>query len=194
MPSLSSLRAFKYALLALLLAGPHGLFSKPLVLPQHTAAHFCQLMVADGSKISPMYHYASQVIQPEDSLSVEQIFAGYVLLADGWQSLRVFPHKEGKEIKWFSAVDELPASIDAEHQRYISEVFPRMIAEAQAGRWQSVDAYIDKMIQYQCRFGGSVGVVPVSSAFLSWLAVVFMVLFLVSRFIYLSLHPKRSKV
>lgn len=155
MLSSSSLRVFKYALLALFLAGPHCVFSKPLVLPQHTAEHFCQLMVADGSKISPMSLYASQVIQPEDSLSIEQIFAGYILLADGWQTLRVFPHKEGSEVKWYSAADELPVSIDAEHQKYINEVFPRLIVEIQAGNWSAVDAYIDRMIQYQCQFGGS---------------------------------------
>ena len=97
---------------------------------------------------------ARKAIQADDSLSVEQIFTGYVLLADGWQTMRLFPHQENSVISWYSATDELPASIDAEHQKYIREVFPRLVAEVQAGDWETVDAYIDRMIQYQCQFGG----------------------------------------
>ena len=73
------------------------------------------------------------MIVPDDSLSVEQIFAGYVLLADGWQTMRLFPHQEDGVVSWYSATDELPASIDAEHQKYIREVFPRLVAEVQLG-------------------------------------------------------------
>ena len=94
------------------------------------------------------------MIPPDDSLSIEQIFAGYVLLADGWQTMRLFPHQENGAVSWYSATDELPASIDSEHQKYIREVFPRLVAEVQAGHWSTVDAYIDRMIKYQCQFGG----------------------------------------
>ena len=93
--------------------------------------------------------------QPDDSLSVEQIFAGYVLLADGWQTMRLFPHQEDGVISWYNATDKLPSSMSSEHQKYIREVFPRLIAEVHAGHWSTVDAYIDRMIQYQCQFGGS---------------------------------------
>ena len=97
---------------------------------------------------------AHRMIKPDDSLSVEQIFAGYVLLADGWQTMRLFPHQENGSVSWYSATDELPASIGSEHQKYIREVFPRLVAEVQAGDWETVDAYIDRMIQYQSQFGG----------------------------------------
>jgi hypothetical protein len=145
------------------MAGPHSVFSKPLVLPQAQAAHFCQLFVADGVSVSTLLRRAHRMTQPDDSLaqswskglSVEQIFAGYVLLADGWQTLRVFPHQESGGVSWYSATDVLPSSMDTEHQKYVSEVFPRLIAEVQAGDWETVDAYIDRMIQYQCQFGGS---------------------------------------
>ena len=106
---------------------------------------------------------AHQMILPDDSLAlsqsdglcVEQIFAGYVLLADGWLTMRLFPHQEDGVVTWYSADDELPASMGLEHQKYIREVFPRLVAEVQAGHWSMVDAYIDRMIQYQCQFGGS---------------------------------------
>ena len=128
--------------------------AKPLVLPQKQAAHFCQLFVSDGGSLLPLSVHARRAIQPDDSLSVEQIFAGYVLLADGWQTMRLFPHQENGVVSWYSATDELPASIGSEHQKYIREVFPRLVDEIQTGDWETVDAYIDRMIQYQCQFGG----------------------------------------
>ena len=128
--------------------------ARPLVFPEKQAAHFCQLFVADGASVSPLSFRARKMIQPDDSLSVEQIFAGYILLADGWQTMRLFPHQEDGAVSWYSATDELPASINSEHQKYIREVFPRLIAEVQAENWSTVDAYIDRMIQYQCQFGG----------------------------------------
>ena len=154
MPLLSLSKVFKLALLALLIAGPHSVLSKPSVLPEKTAAHFCQLFVSDGGSLLPLSVHARRAIQPDDSLSVEQIFAGYVLLADGWQTMRLFPHQENGVVSWYSATDELPASIGSEHQKYIREVFPRLVDEIQTGDWETVDAYIDRMIQYQCQFGG----------------------------------------
>ena len=178
----------------LLIAGSASLSASPLVIPQQQVSHFCQLFVSEGSSLSTLSRRAYQMIsQPDDSLSVEQIFAGYVLLADGWQTMRLFPHQEDGVVSWYSADDELPASIDAEHQKYIQEVFPRLVAEVQAGNWSTVDAYIDRMIQYQCQFGGQKLPSRPSSAaiigiFLIFLALIFLAhyykkyLFLINRF------------
>ena len=153
--------------------------ARPSVLPQKQAAHFCQLFVSESSSLSTLSRRAHQMIPADDSLSVEQIFAGYVLLADGWQTMRLFPHQEDGVVSWYSATDELPASIDAEHQKYIREVFPRLVSEVQLGNWSTVDAYIDRMIQYQCQFGGSKLPARPSSAaligiFLLFLALIFL--------------------
>ena len=137
----------------LFIAGPASLSASPLVIPQKQAVHFCQLFVSENSSLSTLSRRAHQMIQADDSLSVEQIFAGYILLADGWQTMHLFPHQENGVVSWYSATDELPASIDSEHQKYIQEVFPRLIAEVQAGDWETVDAYIDRIMQYQCQFG-----------------------------------------
>ena len=155
-----------FVLALLFIAGSASLSAAPLVIPQKQAAHFCQLFVAerlrvgDGtsgmdSSLSTLSRQAHQMIsQPDDSLSVEQIFAGYVLLADGWQTMPLFPHQEDGFVSWYSATDELPVSIGSEHQKYIREVFPRLVAEVQLEHWSTVDDYIDRMIQYQCQFGG----------------------------------------
>ena len=148
----------------ILLAGSASLSAAPLVIPQKQAAHFCQLFISNNSSVSTLSMQAHRMIKPDDSLSVEQIFAGYVLLADGWQTMRLFPHQENGVISWYSATDELPVSIGSEHQKYIREVFPRLVAEVQAGDWKTVDAYIDRMIQYQTQFGGQKLPVHPSSA------------------------------
>ena len=177
----------------LLIAGSASLSASPLVIPQKQAAHFCQLFVSNNSSLSTLSRRAYQMIQADDSLSVEQIFAGYVLLADGWQTMHLFPHQENGVVSWYSATEELPHSIDSEHQKYIREVFPRLVAEVQAGNWSTVDAYIDRMIQYQCQFGGQKLPSRPSSAaiigiFLIFLALIFLVhyykkyLFLINRF------------
>jgi hypothetical protein len=163
----------------LFIAGSASLSASPLVIPQKQAAHFCQLFVSEGSSLSTLSRRAHQMIPSEDSLSVEQIFAGYILLADGWQTMRLFPHQENGVVSWYSATDKLPDSIGSEHQKYIREVFPRFVAEVQIGDWETVDAYIDRMIQYQCQFGGSKLPPRPSSAaiigiFLIFLALIFL--------------------
>ena len=145
---------FTFLLFYLSTLSPSALSAAPLVIPQHTAAHFCQLFVSDDSSLSTLSLQARRTIQPGDSLSAEQIFAGYILLADGWQNLRIFPHRQGGAVSWYSAADELPAAIGSEHRKYIREVFPRLVAEVRAGHWTTADAYADRMIRYQCRYGG----------------------------------------
>ena len=167
----------------ILIAGSASLSASPLVIPQQQAAHFCQLFVAENSSLSTLSRRAYQMIsQPDDSLSVEQIFAGYVLLADGWQTMRLFPHQENGVVSWYRATDELPASIGSEHQKYIREVLPRLVAEVQAGNWSTVDAYIDRMIQYQCQFGGQKLPPRPSSAAIIGIFLLFPVLMFATKF------------
>ena len=69
--------------------------------------------------------------------------------------MRIFPHQQGNSVRWYAAGDELPAHIDAEHRKYISEVFLRLNQEVAAGRWVTADAYIDRMLQYQTTYGAA---------------------------------------
>ena len=155
--------------------------AKPSVLPEKTAAHFCQLFASEGTSVSTLSVQAGRMLQADDSLSAEQIIAGYVLLADGWQTMRLFPHQEDGVVSWYSATDELPASIGSEHQKYIREVFPRLVAEVQAGHWSTVDAYIDRMIQYQCQFGGQELPPRPSSTVIIGIFLLFFVSFLIKN-------------
>ena len=192
-----------FVLALLFIAGSASLSASPLIIPQKQAVHFCRLFVSTNSSVSTLSMQARKMIQlteqrapselarkwssrdgrrrsqPDDSLSVEQIFAGYVLLADGWQTMRLFPHQENGAVSWYSATDELPASIDSEHQKYIREVFPRLVAEVQLEHWSTMDDYIDRMIQYQCQFGGQkLPPRPSSAAIIGIFLLFFSLLFL----------------
>lgn len=121
-----------------------------------SARHFCRLLLNDGTTISPLSYHAQRLLVPNDSMTVEQQFMSYVFYNDNWQSLRLFPHRQADgTINWYAPADKLPASIGLEHQKYIREVFPRMQQEIEAGNWNTVDAYIDRMIEYQCTFGSA---------------------------------------
>ena len=53
-------------------------------------------------------------------------------------TLRIFPHKSGataNAVSWYAPTQRLPESIDAEHRRYIQEVFTRLNAEVKAEHW-----------------------------------------------------------
>ena len=125
-------------------------------IPQTQAAHFCRLFISDETGIYPLGYHARRILASDDSLTAEQQFTSFVFYQDNWQSLRLFPHQAADgTVVWYAPSEELPATIGAEHQKYIREVFPRLISEAEAGNWVTVDAYIDKMLQYQCTFGSA---------------------------------------
>ena len=126
------------------------------VMPREQATHFCCLLMNDGESIMPLSVHARRVLEPSDSLSSEQLFVDFLMREDNWQTLRLFPHRQDDgNVVWYAPAEALPASMDAEHQKYIREVFPRLVTEIRAGHWSTVDAYIDRMIQYQCQFGGT---------------------------------------
>ena len=168
-------------LVLLMMAGP-VLATQPRVLPQKQAAHFCRLLVNDGEgSVYPLSVYArrlTMLLCHDDhygTFSAEQVFTGLIFFYDDWQqermpfskgqgrmlmeelhsgqTLRLFPHVVRKKVTWYAPTDPLPVSLNSEHQKYIREVFSRLNALVQSGKWKAVDEFIDRMIQYQCRFG-----------------------------------------
>lgn len=138
-------RTLLLLLLSLLAAVESGAQAPPSAAaspscPPATAARLCQLLVQDADgQLRSMAAFAN---------GDTQLFADYVLFHDGWRDVRIFPHRG----QWYAATAALPATLSGEHQRYIHEVFPRMLREAAAGHWQLVDQYIDRLLQYQRRF------------------------------------------
>ena len=181
---------YAVVLVLLLTAGPVSLWATPTVLPQPQAARFCRLMVCDNEgRVVPLRAYIRQQSTPsgEEGLTVEQLFTSYVIDYEGWRTLRIFPHHlpskpsgEGP-LRWYAPDDILPNDMSEEHRKYIREVFPRLLTEIEAGNWATVDAYIDRMIQYQCRFGSATN----TSANLNVLVPAIIGILLVFPFIFL---------
>lgn len=158
------------------------------------AAHFCRLLINDGQSIMPLSVHARRVIEPYDSMTSEQIFVEFVMRDDNWQSLRLFPHCEDDGgLVWYAPSDELPASLGAEHQKYIHEVFPRLMKEVEAENWTTVDAYIDRMIQYQCQFGGSQLPPAAPSGVIIGIFILFFTLIIVGRTKFFSYFCKLKR-
>jgi hypothetical protein len=169
-----------FFLLTLLLTAGSAVTASPRVLPQQQARHFCRLLFYDDGRLLPLSVYAQHLTAMlchdfrYGDFTPEQVFTGLIFFYDDWQqepmpfsngqgrmlmeelhsgqTLRLFPHCEGATVAWYAPTDDVPASISPEHRKYMQEVFPRLNAEVQAGNWQAVDAFIDKMIRYQCQF------------------------------------------
>jgi len=81
--------------------------------------------------------------------------------------LRIFPYAQRQALNsnlsplnshlstltWYSPTSTLPDSMDAEHRKYIREVFTLLNGEIQAGRYERANQFLDKMLQYQQTFG-----------------------------------------
>ena len=63
--------------------------------------------------------------------------------------LKIFPYAG----TWYSPTSTLPDSMDAEHRKYIREVFTLLNGEIQAGRYERANQFLDKMLAYQQTFG-----------------------------------------
>ena len=108
--------------------------AKNAVLPQATAARFCQLLVCDNDEqlLSLTSFLRKNPLEANDSLTTEQLFCDYIFHYGGWQTLRIFPYCDGKQAHWFADTSELPEEMPEEHRRYIQEVLLRMQSEVDA--------------------------------------------------------------
>jgi hypothetical protein len=163
-------------------------------IPQAQAAHFCRLFISDETGIYPLGYHARRILTPNDSLTVEQQFTSFVFYQDNWQSLRLFHHREQNgNVIWYAPADALPDALGQEHQKYIREVFPRLQQEMEAENWPAVDAYIDKMIEYQCKYGGGEAADAIEPSHLIGIIVLFLIGLAVISFLIRNFAAKITK-
>jgi len=164
------------------------------VIPKAQAEHFCQLLIYDGKSIAPLHYHARSLMTQEDSLTAEQLFTGYIFFQDNWKTMRFFPHTaEDGTVVWYAPTDQLPPTLSSEHQKYIREVFPRLNNEIQAANWEAVDAYIDKMIEYQCKYGGDEAANAIVPSSLIGMIVLFLIGLVVISFFIRNFAAKITK-
>ena len=171
-----------------------SLFTSFAAIPKDVATHFCQLFIYDGNEIAPLSIHARRLMTPNDSLSAEQLFMAYIFRqersnsgrfahTENWQVLRIFPHTaDDGTVTWYAPADNLPAFLGKEHQKYICEVMPRLSAVIQTGDWKTADEYINKMIEYQCRFGATMTAsTPAMTSYLIYFIIFILVVVIVIR-------------
>lgn len=72
------------------------------------------------------------------------------------QALRLLPYTDRRGLTtWYSPTDSLPKSVEAQHAKYISDVFTLINADVRRGDFARVNVFFDKMRQYQRVNGGS---------------------------------------
>ncbi len=72
------------------------------------------------------------------------------------QTLRVLPYTDARgRTTWYSPTDSLPKSVEAQHAKYIKDVFTLINADVRRGDFARVNVFFDKMRQYQRVSGGN---------------------------------------
>ena len=129
------------------------------------------------------------------------------------QALRVFPHNAGEPfslnpssfiphtssfspqpsaVVWYAPTDKLPSSVGEEHRKYISEVFTRLNGEVQTGQWATVDAYIARMIAYQCKYSSTTETRPIAYPLTTGALALFVIVALPLLFSLLPARPAKK--
>lgn len=172
-------------LLLLLLATSLNGMAAPRTLPRETAEQFGKLLMVYNDRICPVQTYALDFTKKRygkrtyEGCSAEQVLTGFIFFYDEWVNeldgedakaderrmvaeelhsgspLKMLPYRDGKGVRWYAPTDPLPPTMDAEHQKYIREVFTRLNGEIQAGNYARANAFIGKMQEYQRTFGGN---------------------------------------
>jgi ABC-type transport system involved in cytochrome c biogenesis permease subunit len=91
------------------------------------------------------------VVKGKDARKTAEKEALVMSLHEG-TPLKMFPYNDGQRTLWYAPTDRLPDTMDGEHQKYVREVFSRLNGEVHAGHWNTVNAYLDKLLLYQKTF------------------------------------------
>ena len=69
--------------------------------------------------------------------------------------LKIFPVTKGKNTTWYAPTEDMPKTINAEHQRFIQTIFTLLFDEAEAGNYKQMDEMIGKIQKYQVKNAGT---------------------------------------
>ena len=114
-----------------------------LSLPDN--ASFVTFFNRDGYVLGPF-------LQDKDVRKLDDKLSIIMQLHQG-QTLKLFPYADKGRITWYAPTETLPDSMDAEHRKYIREVFTLLNGEVHAGNFDRANQFLDKMLEYQQTFG-----------------------------------------
>ena len=69
--------------------------------------------------------------------------------------LKIFPNTVKANTTWYAPTENLPKTINAEHQRFIQTIFTLLYDEAEAENYKQMDEMIGKIQKYQVKNAGT---------------------------------------
>lgn len=69
--------------------------------------------------------------------------------------LKIFPVTKGKNTTWYAPTEDMPKTINAEHQRFIQTIFTLLYDEAEDENYKQMDEMIGKIQKYQVKNAGT---------------------------------------
>ena len=69
--------------------------------------------------------------------------------------LKIFPNTVKANTTWYAPTEDLPKTINAEHQRFMQTIFTLLFDEAEAGNYKQMDEMIGKIQKYQTLNAGT---------------------------------------
>ena len=111
-----------------------------------------QLNLPDYASFNSLFNHHGYILGPylqnKDAQKTDDRVSVIMELHQG-TPLKIFPY----ESTWYAPTSTLPDSMDAQHRKYIREVFSLLNGEVQAGNYDRANQFLDKMLKYQQTFG-----------------------------------------
>lgn len=122
-----------------------------------TLSTFFNPMVGNGyilSQYVEQYYNGNQDKINQQATSLDDKVMLIMQLRTG-QTLKVLPYTYKGKTTWYAPTDSLPKTVEHQHALYIKNVFNLLNADVQAGHFDRVNVFFDKMRQYQVVSGGN---------------------------------------
>ncbi len=115
-----------------------------------------RLHIADYATYNSFFSHEGYILGPYiQNKDIAKIDEKLMLIMELHQGtpLKIFPYTEKSKTVWYAPTSTLPATMNAEHQKYMREVFTLLNGEIQSGHYERASQFLDKMLQYQQTFG-----------------------------------------
>ncbi len=126
-----------------------------LHLPDHASVNY--FINSGGYRLAPLVQEYWQGNHDELHKQANNVDDRLMLIMDlrEHKPLRLFPVSSATgAVSWISPADALPASVDGEHGKYITQVLQWLARDIQGGEWERTGEGIRRLHVYQLRFGG----------------------------------------
>ena len=110
-----------------------------------------------GYKLGPLVNESQQGVEDALHKQARQLDDKLMLIMELRQGLllKLFPYTDSHGTHWYAPTDSIPDTVESEHKKYITEVFSRLYQDVLDGKESRIEAYFDKMGEYQRMSGGT---------------------------------------